>query len=117
MAKEYKKIYSRPYAIMPVMSGYCPGCLHSLATKIIAEAVEELGQQENAMHILPVGCSVWDFSTGEATWLCRTRQTPAVATESRCCPDGLYSRIRATATLRATGSLKLFPPLRAKTLQ
>ena len=105
MAKEYKKIYSRPYAIMPVMSGYCPGCLYSLATKIIAEAVEELGQQENAMHILPVGCSALGllYWRGDMVGAAHGR-APAVATGiKRCCPDRLVFAYQGDGDLAAIG--------------
>lgn len=105
MATEYKKIYQRPYAIMPVMSGYCPGCLHTLATKIIAEAVEELGQQENAMHVLPVGCAALGllYWRGDMVGAAHGR-APAVATGiKRCCPDRLVFAYQGDGDLAAIG--------------
>jgi 2-oxoisovalerate ferredoxin oxidoreductase beta subunit len=37
---------------------YCPGCGHGLIHKYLAEAVTELGLQDRAIAISPVGCSV-----------------------------------------------------------
>ena len=59
-------LYERPKSILPTASSYCPGCLHATATKIIAEAIDELKVREKAIYVLPVGCSTqglvsWDL--------------------------------------------------------
>jgi 2-oxoisovalerate ferredoxin oxidoreductase beta subunit len=38
---------------------YCPGCGHGLVHKYLASAIEELGIQDRAVAISPVGCSVF----------------------------------------------------------
>ena len=40
---------------------YCPGCGHGLAHKFLAEAIEELGIQDNTILVSPVGCSVFAY--------------------------------------------------------
>jgi len=35
---------------------YCPGCGHGVAHKLIAEALEELGVQDQTILVSPVGC-------------------------------------------------------------
>jgi len=40
---------------------YCPGCGHGLAHKYLAEAIEELGIQDQTVLISPVGCSVFAY--------------------------------------------------------
>jgi len=40
---------------------YCPGCGHGVVHKLIAEAVEELGLQDRAILVTPVGCSVFAY--------------------------------------------------------
>lgn len=40
---------------------YCPGCGHGLAHKYLAEAIEELGIQDNTVLVSPVGCSVFAY--------------------------------------------------------
>ena len=42
--------YKRPETLADSPSGYCPGCLHSLATKLVAEAIEELRDLELALE-------------------------------------------------------------------
>src|SRR5215831_5743213 len=37
---------------------YCPGCGHGVAHKLIAEALQELGLQDQTIFVSPVGCSV-----------------------------------------------------------
>ena len=73
--------YTRPSCLKGSPSGFCPGCMHSLAAKIIAEAVDELGQKDNCVHVVPVGCSTlnllyWD---GDIVGAAHGR-APAVAT-------------------------------------
>jgi len=40
---------------------YCPGCGHGILHKLIAEAVEKHGIQENTVLIAPVGCAVFAY--------------------------------------------------------
>ena len=50
-----EKVYTKPKCLLPLSSGFCPGCLHSLATKLIAESIDELGVAERVINVLPVG--------------------------------------------------------------
>lgn len=40
---------------------YCPGCGHGVAHKLIAEAIEDLGLQDQTILVSPVGCSVFAY--------------------------------------------------------
>ena len=40
---------------------YCPGCGHGIAHKLIAKAIDDLGIQDRAVIISPVGCSVFAY--------------------------------------------------------
>ncbi len=100
-----EKIYSRPTCIVPMQSGYCPGCLHSTATKIIAEVIDELGQGHNVINVLPVGCS----SMGLLYWKidmvgAAHGRAPAVATGvKRSRPDSLVFTYQGDGDLAAIG--------------
>ena len=74
-------VYKRPDSIRKTPSGFCPGCMHSLATKLIAEVVDEMGQHENCVHILPVGCATLNliYWQGDVLGAAHGR-APAVAT-------------------------------------
>ena len=52
----YKKVFGRPASLTPVQTHYCPGCGHSIAHRLIAECIDELGIREEAICVPPVGC-------------------------------------------------------------
>ena len=53
-----EKIYQRTAGIQPDMvSGFCPGCMHSTVMKLIGEVLEELGILEKAAMVIGVGCA------------------------------------------------------------
>lgn len=37
---------------------YCPGCLHGIAHKLVAQVLEEMDEVDNAIGVAPVGCAV-----------------------------------------------------------
>jgi 2-oxoglutarate/2-oxoacid ferredoxin oxidoreductase subunit beta len=57
-----KKIFERPEALQPTETHYCPGCGHSIAHRLVAEVVDELGLRENTIGVPPVGCAVLAYN-------------------------------------------------------
>jgi 2-oxoglutarate ferredoxin oxidoreductase subunit beta len=55
-------IYSRPDALHPVHTHYCPGCTHGIAHRLIAEVIDEMGIRESTVGVAPVGCSVFAYN-------------------------------------------------------
>ena len=51
-----EKIYSRTGVLLDNGTGYCPGCLHGVLAKIIAEVLDEMDAREKAAAVLPIGC-------------------------------------------------------------
>ena len=97
--------YKRPTCLKTTPSGFCPGCMHSLSTKIIAEVLDELGQQENSCHIVPVGCSTLNllYWKGDIVGAAHGR-APAVATGfKRTNPDRLVFTYQGDGDLAAIG--------------
>ena len=42
-----EKVYTKTQGVMQdVVSGFCPGCMHGTAHKLVGEVVEELGMLE-----------------------------------------------------------------------
>ena len=41
-----------------VHTHYCPGCMHGVAHRLVCEAIDELGIQDDTIGIAPVGCAV-----------------------------------------------------------
>jgi 2-oxoglutarate ferredoxin oxidoreductase subunit beta len=52
------KVFQRPRSLTDAHFSYCPGCHHGLVARIIAQTIDELGIQERAVIVAPVGCSV-----------------------------------------------------------
>ena len=97
--------YKRPSALMPMSTGYCPGCLHALATRLVADAIEELNQQKNAINVISVGCSALNLYSwsGDDIGAAHGR-APAVATGiKRCLPDRLVFTYQGDGDLAAIG--------------
>ena len=97
--------YKRPSALMPMATGYCPGCLHALATRLVADAIEELNQQQNAINVISVGCSALNLYSwsGDDIGAAHGR-APAVATGiKRCLPDRLVFTYQGDGDLAAIG--------------
>ncbi|HIW16798.1 MAG TPA: 2-oxoglutarate oxidoreductase [Firmicutes bacterium] len=41
---------------------YCPGCTHGVIHRLVAEVIDEMGLQEKAVGIAPVGCAVFAYN-------------------------------------------------------
>ncbi len=88
---------------------YCPGCGHGVAHKLVAEAVEQLGLQDETIFVSPVGCSVFAyyyFDTGNVQ--VAHGRAPAVATAvSRACPDKIVISYQGDGDLAAIGTAEI----------
>ncbi len=97
--------YKRPGALNKAPSGYCPGCLHSLATRLVADVIEELGQNDNSLNVVSVGCSALNllYWNGDILGAAHGR-APAVATGvKRTSPDRLVFAYQGDGDLAAIG--------------
>ena len=41
---------------------YCPGCTHGIIHRLVAEVIDEMGLQEKAVGVAPVGCAVFAYN-------------------------------------------------------
>lgn len=97
--------YQRPSSLKPTSSGFCPGCMHSLATKLIADVLDDMGQQENSVHVVPVGCATLNLAywKGDLVGAAHGR-APAVATGfKRTNPDRLVFAYQGDGDCAAIG--------------
>lgn len=53
--------FPRKGGSFPRVTHYCAGCGHGILHKLIGEAIDELGIQERAVMISPVGCAVFGY--------------------------------------------------------
>ena len=97
--------YKRPKSLKPMATPYCPGCLHALATRLVADVIDELGQADNAINVVSVGCSALNLITwnGDVIGAAHGR-APAVATGvKRCLPERLVFTYQGDGDLAAIG--------------
>ena len=74
-------VAQKPKSLRDIPFHYCPGCLHGVAHRLIAEVIDELEIGNYATGVAPVGCSVlaykyFDFDMVQAAH----GRAPAVAT-------------------------------------
>lgn len=100
-----EKVYTKPKCLLPLSSGFCPGCLHSLATKLIAEAIDDLGVAEKVINVLPVGCATMNSLYWKLDMVTSAHgRAPAVATGiKRCRPDALVFAYQGDGDLASIG--------------
>jgi 2-oxoglutarate/2-oxoacid ferredoxin oxidoreductase subunit beta len=101
-----EKIFTRPRSLRDIATHYCPGCGHSIAHRLVAEAVDELGIRQKVIGVAPVGCAVvaynyWDFDCSEAAH----GRALAVATAiKRVRPDNIVFTYQGDGDLAAIGT-------------
>ena len=59
---EYKKVFGWPESLKHNPTHYCPGCGHSIAHRLVAECLDEMGLREDTIGVPPVGCSVLAYN-------------------------------------------------------
>jgi len=102
-------IAKRPESLSKLSFTYCPGCLHGVAHRLIAEAIDEAGLRNQMMGVAPVGCSVFaykffDFDMAEAAH----GRAPAVATGmKRARPDMHVFTYQGDGDLAAIGTAEI----------
>lgn len=102
-------IAKRPNSLREVSFTYCPGCLHGVAHRLIAEAIDELGLNDIMTGVAPVGCSVFaykffNFDMAQAAH----GRAPAVATGmKRARPDMKVFTYQGDGDLAAIGTAEI----------
>ena len=88
---------------------YCPGCGHGVVHKLIAEALQELGLQDDTIFVSPVGCSVFAyyyFDVGNVQ--VAHGRAPASATAiKRSCPGKIVISYQGDGDLAAIGTAEI----------
>ncbi|MDR2814165.1 MAG: 2-oxoglutarate oxidoreductase [Prevotellaceae bacterium] len=74
-------VYAKSKTLTDAPMHYCPGCSHGTVHKILAEVIDDLGIQDKAVGIAPVGCAVMLYSYLDIDWVEAAHgRAPAVAT-------------------------------------
>lgn len=115
---EYDVIHSKPEtfydkyerkADLQHQTHYCPGCGHGVAHKLVAEALQDLGLQNDTIVVSPVGCSVFAyyyFDVGNVQ--AAHGRAPAVATAlKRSNPGKIVISYQGDGDLAAIGTAEI----------
>jgi 2-oxoisovalerate ferredoxin oxidoreductase beta subunit len=88
---------------------YCPGCGHGIVSKLLAEAVDQLGVQDRTVLISPVGCSVFGyyyFDVGNIQ-VAHGRAPAAATAVKRSRPDSIVISYQGDGDLAAIGTAEI----------
>jgi 2-oxoisovalerate ferredoxin oxidoreductase beta subunit len=88
---------------------YCPGCGHGVAHKLIAESLTELGLQDRAILISPVGCSVFAyyyFDVGNVQ-AAHGRASAVATAVKRAHPESIVMSYQGDGDLAAIGTAEI----------
>lgn len=103
---EMSIVCERPSTLRDTRMHYCPGCGHGVAHRILMEAVEELGIQEQTIGIAPVGCSVfaYHYINIDMQEAAHGRATAVATGVKRCYPDKYVFTYQGDGDLAAIGT-------------
>ena len=105
MEKETKIVFQRPHALLPVVTNYCPGCVHGIVNRLVAETLDELGIEGKTIGVAPVGCSVMSYKFFGCDMIEAAHgRAPAVATGAkRTNPDNIVFAYQGDGDLASIG--------------
>jgi 2-oxoglutarate ferredoxin oxidoreductase subunit beta len=90
MTQEAELVFERPQSLSDVVTHYCPGCIHGIAHRLIAEVMDELGIRERTVGIAPVGCAVLAYNYFECDFAEAAHgRAPAMGTGMKRANPGL----------------------------
>lgn len=106
IVKPENLVYKRTEVLTDNVMHYCPGCGHGTTHRIIAEVIEEMGIQDKAICVAPVGCSVLAYNYFEVDSLGAAHgRAPALATAiQRLNPDHHVFTYQGDGDLAAIGT-------------
>lgn len=104
--KPENRVYTHPRLLNENTMHYCPGCSHGVVHRLIAEILDEMGQEENTIGIAPVGCAVFAYKYIDVDWIEAAHgRAPALATAAkRLNPDRLVFTYQGDGDLAAIGT-------------
>jgi len=98
-------VFKRTEGLQDVATHYCPGCTHGIIHRLVAESLEEMGLLENAIGVVPVGCSVLAYKYFNVDTHGRA---PAVATGiKRTHPDKFVFTYQGDGDLSSIGMAEI----------
>ena len=99
-------VYKKPTLMNDTPMHYCAGCSHGVVHKLVAEVIEEMGMEEKAVGISPVGCAVFAYRYIDIDWQEAAHgRAPALATAvKRLWPDRLVFTYQGDGDMACIGT-------------
>jgi len=103
------KVFQKTKMLTDAPFHYCPGCTHGTIHRLVAECIEEMGLQDQAVGIAPVGCAVFAYNYFNCDMMEAAHgRAPAVATGiKRACPDDLVFTYQGDGDLASIGTAEI----------
>lgn len=100
------QVYAKARLMTDAVTHYCPGCSHGAIHKIIAEVIDEIGAEQSAVGVSPVGCGVFIYNYVDIDWVQAAHgRAPSVATAlKRLSPEKLVFTYQGDGDLAAIGT-------------
>ena len=100
------KVFTKTPLLTDAVMHYCPGCTHGIVHRLVAEAIEELGMQDKAVGVAPVGCAVFAYNYFNCDMQEAAHgRAPAVATGiKRVHPNNLVFTYQGDGDLASIGT-------------
>jgi 2-oxoglutarate ferredoxin oxidoreductase subunit beta len=102
-------IFQRPVSLCDTATHYCPGCIHGIVHRTIAEVMDEMEIREQTIGIAPVGCAVLAYNYINCDFAEAAHgRAPAMATGmKRVLPDGVVFTYQGDGDLVSIGAAEL----------
>ena len=102
-------VHTYPEALTEVSTHYCPGCVHGIVHRLVAEVIDELGIREAAIGVAPVGCSVLIYNYLDTDFVEAAHgRAPATATGlKRVNPDKVVFTYQGDGDIAAIGTAEI----------
>ena len=99
-------VYEKPKLMNDTAMHYCTGCSHGVVHKLVAEVIAEMGMEDKAIGVSPVGCAVFAYRYLDIDWQEAPHgRAPALATGiKRLWPDRLVFTYQGDGDLACIGT-------------
>lgn len=104
-----KPVFTRPRALTDRATHYCPGCIHGVAHRMIADLMDDMDLADRAVGISPVGCAVFAYDYFDCDFQQAAHgRAPAVATGvKRAVPDAFVFAYQGDGDLASIGTAEI----------
>ena len=102
-------VFEKPKSLTDATMHYCPGCTHGIIHRLVAEVLDELGVEGDAIGVAPVGCSVLAYNYFACDMVEAAHgRAPAVATGlKRAMPNHVIFTYQGDGDLASIGMAEI----------